>query len=435
MKISQLFRRYWVGIVNMGIEPDLPLLESRRVQLMNMLAAIALPLVCFYPFLNWMQGRYFLAGINIINLLSMLMVLVFHKKHRYMAARYSRIGCCLFVYTISGCYFHTGAEYYLLNTLVLTIIIFDNKWVIAILSSLIITATVLSLTFPSPLQIGSPMGTGRVWSNIALSMLFTVLALYFFKSIQQDYQQAIEKQKQTLFHMNQDKEKLFSIIAHDIRSPLASLEVLMDQFQDGMLNEAELNEASSVIRSRVAGLNKTMDNLLRWSTIGMKGIKTHAEHFLILPVVEEVIQLFKAVAAQKRIHIEVQGDEELAVYADLDQVSVILRNLVSNALKFSYEDGRIVITADKIENQVWLRVADEGVGMDEQRAKALFAGLQQPGFGTHGERGTGLGLLLCKEFAQRNKGAIHAESEEGVGTTFTLTLQKGRMVSEKVPIN
>ncbi|ANH79975.1 hypothetical protein A8C56_02390 [Niabella ginsenosidivorans] len=424
-RISQFVLHFWTGIINMGIEPELPLIECRRVRLLNVLVFIAIPPVMIYPFINWMQGRYFLVGLNIVNLASLLLVLLLHKKRKYMAARYTRIGCSIFVYTVSGLCFHTGAEYFLLNTLILTIIVFDNKWVIAGISLLIITAAALALTHPVPMYPIGPVRAGRIGSNIVLSLLFTVLALYFFKSIQQDYQQEIEKQKQALFLMNQDKEKLFSIIAHDIRSPLASLEALMSQFQDGFLSGPELNEASVVIRNRVSGLNRTMDNLLRWSMLGMRGIKTHAQHFLILPVLEEVIQLFNTVAGQKHIQMELQVPDELAVYADQDQVAVILRNLVSNALKFSYEGGNIVITAAQKDDQVLLRIADRGMGMDEQRTSALFAGLQQPGYGTYGERGTGLGLLLCKEFALLNKGTIEAESREGRGTVFTLTLQKG----------
>ncbi|MBO9619768.1 MAG: HAMP domain-containing histidine kinase, partial [Niabella sp.] len=345
-----------------------------------------------------------------------------------------RIVCSLFVYTLSGCYFHTGAEYFLMNTLVLTIIVFDNRWTIAIISSLMIAATVLSLTFPVPVQIGPAVGVGRIWTNIALSMLFTVLALYFFKSIQQDYQQEIEKQKQALFLMNQDKERLFSIIAHDIRSPLSGLEALIEQFQEGMLTGPELSEASVIIRNRVSALNMTLDNLLRWSALGMQGIKTQTQHFLLIPVIEEVLQFFTIVAAQKDIHIAMEVDEEVAVYADPNQIAVILRNLISNALKFSHAGGTVTISAGRKEPQVLLCVADEGVGMDEQRTKTLFAGLQQPGFGTSGERGTGLGLLLCKEFALQNKGTIHAESEAGKGTVFTLKLQKGRFIKESAAI-
>ena len=434
-KIRQFVLRCWTRIINTGIEPDLPLIECRRVRLLNILVALAIPLVCIYPFINWLQGRYLLSGLNMINLASLLLVLLLHKKRRYMAARYTRIGSSIFVYAVSGFCFHTGAEYFLLNTLVLTIIVFDNKWVVAGVSALIIIASVLVLTHPGALPEAGPVSAGRIGSNIALSLLFTVLALYFFKSIQQDYQQEIEKQKQALFLMNRDKEKLFSIIAHDIRNPLTSLEALMGQFQEGMLSGEELNEASAVIRHRVSGLNKTMDNLLRWSTLGMQGIKTHTQHFLILPVLEEVIQLFNAVTGQKKLQIEVQAPDGLSVYADQDQVAVILRNLISNALKFSYEGGSIVVSADKKDDQVLIRVTDQGVGMDEQRTRTLFAGLLQPGFGTYGERGAGLGLLLCKEFVQLNKGTICVESQEGKGTVFILTLQEGLFIKENVPVS
>ena len=157
----------------------------------------------------------------------------------------------------------------------------------------------------------------------------------------------------------------------------------------------------------------------------MKGIQTRPQDFLLAPVLTEVLNFFELIIQQKQITVEVQVPVNTALYADRDQVSVILRNLFSNALKFSYPGGKVAITATQGQERVIIAVTDHGVGMNVQQLKALFTSQPFPTYGTVGERGTGLGLMLCREFVEHNRGIIDVESSPDNGTTFTIQLSKG----------
>lgn len=161
----------------------------------------------------------------------------------------------------------------------------------------------------------------------------------------------------------------------------------------------------------------------------MKGIQTRPRDFLLAPVVTEVLHFFELIIQQKQIRVELQIPVSAALYADRDQVSVILRNLFSNALKFSYPGGNIELVADVTE-EVVITVTDHGMGMSAQQLSTLFTSHQHPGYGTDGERGTGLGLLLCREFAEQNGGVIEVKSLPESGTSFTLHFIKGEFSPE-----
>ncbi|MEC5144985.1 HAMP domain-containing sensor histidine kinase [Chitinophaga sp. 212800010-3] len=415
----------WNSIVNVGVHPAMPFIESRRTKLLNLLALPSIPFMLVFSIVNTVQGRYVLSLFNFLDALISIMILVFHKYGKYLTARLVLIYCSIVVYTITGLCFRNGAEYFLLNILVITVLIYDNRRIVIGVSIIIIAAFVAIVLLPQPAYLGPVVPQQRVWANVGVSLFFLVLALSFFKYIQSDYQREVEQHREDLLAMNKDKEKLFSIVAHDIRSPLATLESLLDMFRRGLYDRENMGEAAEMLHERVSQLGGTLDNVLRWSARSMRGIQTKPRHFLLAPVLTEVLQFFKLIIAQKEITVDVQLSVAAALYADRDQVSVILRNLVSNALKFSRTGGRVELTAVNDGNQVVIRITDCGVGMDNQRLKSLFTTQQLPAFGTGGERGTGLGLLLCRDFIKQNNGAIEVESSPDMGTCFTIYLPKG----------
>lgn len=417
--------RVWNSIVNVGVVPAMPYVESRRTKLLNLLALPCIPFMIFYAGANFVQERYVLAGLNLANALSAVLVFFMHRWRMYLGARLVLIGVNLLIYTFTAMYFHNGAQYFLLNILIIAILVNDNRRVVIGLSLLIIAAHLFILFYPQPAVFGPPVPEGRVWSNVATALLFVVLALFFFKSIQSDYEREIEGQRQALTVMNRDKERLFSVVAHDIRSPIATLDALLEQFRSGLLNREEMEAATAVLQDRVSQLSGTLDNLLRWSARGMQGIQITPGNFPLLPLVGEVTRFFEPVAQQKKIQTEIRVASEITLYADRDQISVVLRNLFSNAVKFSFSGGRVEIVAEEQGDQAVISITDHGMGMDGERLKKMFYGPQDPAYGTVGERGAGVGLLLCSEFVRQNKGMIDVESAPGKGTRFTVWLPKG----------
>ena len=433
-KIFTTIIAYLEKKASIGTYPGMSYLEERRTRLLNLIALPCIPLMFFFCIVNLVQGRYILSAINLANTLSSIFVLVLHYHRRYYFARLFLLGFNLAFFTIAGLYFHNGAEFFLLSILLVTMLVYDEGWLEIILCIVVVLAILLVISYPQPPVLGAPVSKSRVFINILSVTAFIVFVILFFKRIQYGYQNQIESQRQVLQAMNQDKEKLFSIVAHDIRSPLVTLQSLLDHFQEGLLTADELLQSANLLRDRVAGLNSTLDNLLRWSTLGMQGMQTQRQNFYLLPILKEAIQFFDLLVAQKDLQIHTRVPETAVLYADRDQVSVILRNLISNAVKFSFTGGIITISAEETDNLIVLSVADQGAGMDEQRVRTLFLNRQDPDFGTAGERGTGLGLLVCKEFAQLNNGAIYAESHLGKGTVFSVSLQKGILsASENQP--
>ncbi|MGX5817597.1 sensor histidine kinase [Chitinophaga lutea] len=423
--VNHFLYRAWSSIVDFGVHPGMTFVEVRRTRLINLLTLPCIPMMAFFCVLNAIQGRAILSTLNFITTATCIVVLFLHRYRKYLSARLVLLSVGIVIYTFTGMYFQNGSEYFLLNILLVTILVYDRPWVLATFLTLSLTGMLMILLFPQESSLMEPVPRQRVGVNIATALGYSVVALVFFKKMQYDYQQEVERQRQELAAMNKDQEKLFSIVAHDVRSPLATLEVLLDMFRKGEYPEDQMLEATDVLHNRVAQLGTTLDNILRWSTRSMKGIRTQPEDFPLGALIEETSGFFQLVIQQKQLQLRTDIPLDMILYADRDQVAVVLRNLLSNALKFSFPGGVVTVAAQRREGNVDVSIVDNGAGMSVEQRERLFSGGQQPGYGTEGERGAGIGLLLSQEFAVLNNGTISVESHPGEGACFTLTLPEG----------
>lgn len=426
-RVQKTVTNYFSQILNIGVHPGMPFIEARRTKLLNLLAIPWAPMMLVFALVNMLQGRYPLSVINILNAAGSLTVLFLHKRQLYLSARLLLIVYSSILYTLSGFFYHNGTEYFLLNILIITILVYDNKWIVISLSTLIIAFIVLILFPPFQWEPETPVPDRRIYSNVICALIFIIIALTYFKQVHADYQQEKENQRQALAAMNRDKEKLFSIIAHDIRGPLATLELLLDMFQKGEYGETDMREAAIELHKKVGQLGGTLDNLLRWSAGQMKGIRAQPENFHLAPLTAEVLQFFESGIEEKRVTIDIKLADSIAVYADKDQVAVILRNLLSNAIKFSHPGGKIYFSVNSAGGMIHIQVSDEGIGIPPEKLNQLFSFQARPGVGTGGERGSGLGLMLCHEFAVQNGGNMQVKSHNGSGSTFVVQLPEGRI--------
>jgi len=189
----------------------------------------------------------------------------------------------------------------------------------------------------------------------------------------------------------------------------------------------EIQERSQIIHDSTLSLYKLLDNLLNWSRSQLDSIVYQPELFPLLPEVNQEIKLIETFSDRKNVKISVRIADHIMVFADKHVIGIVLRNLINNAVKFSHIDGKVMVSADEKGDMVEVAVTDNGVGMDREELDKLFK-LDQSFTtkGTANETGTGLGLILCKEFIEKNGGKIWVSSTKEKGSTFFFTLRTDR---------
>jgi signal transduction histidine kinase len=236
-------------------------------------------------------------------------------------------------------------------------------------------------------------------------------------------------QKKDLLDVIATKNKFFSIITNDLRGPLSGFmgltEILADEF--GMFSQDEQKEIMSDMSRSARNMYNLLENLLEWTQLQMGNIKFEPQILSIKNVAAECLQAATESARKKDIEVITDLQAELEVYADKNMLQGVIRNLVSNAIKFTHKGGKIAISAGLEDgNMLGISVKDTGIGMTEQMLDNLFQiGVNIKRFGTEGELSTGLGLLLCKEFVEKLGGTIRISSVPNKGSDFQFTIPSG----------
>ncbi|RLD60920.1 MAG: hypothetical protein DRJ05_03665 [Bacteroidetes bacterium] len=238
----------------------------------------------------------------------------------------------------------------------------------------------------------------------------------------------LSKREKELEEANITKDKFFSIIAHDIKNPFTSIlgfsNMLRDDFDN--LSLAEQKKYAGIISESSENLYKLLDNLLQWSRAQTNRIEFHPEKFDLSILLENNVALYKNAALKKKIEIIPDFKSGVNIFADKSMADVVIRNLLSNAIKFTKLNGRIKISAIENIDKVKIGIIDNGVGIEKSKIKKLFRiDSKVKSEGTDNEQGTGLGLIICKEFVERNGGKIWVESKKNMGSSFFFSLPKG----------
>ena len=239
--------------------------------------------------------------------------------------------------------------------------------------------------------------------------------------------QKIELQQKNaqLRDANSGKDKFFSIISHDLRSPFSTLLGYAQRMTDSAdaLTKEQIVEYAFKLRAIAERSNGLLENLLSWARMQRGAMEYTPERFDLHDIALDISDLFFPKAEQKGIRLHSAIPPQTPAYADYSMITTVLRNLVSNALKFTSAGGEIQMSARRDGDAVEVAVTDTGAGMSEEGLSKIFRlDAQYTQTGTHGETGTGLGLLLCKEFVEKNHGRIWVESELGKGSAFKFTL-------------
>lgn len=240
-------------------------------------------------------------------------------------------------------------------------------------------------------------------------------------------EELLKKSENNLREINAAKDKFFNIIAHDLRSPFSSILGFSNLLEEQMetKNYEGIEEFARYIHKSASHAMSLIENLLDWSRSQTGKMEFRPEYIDIKDMIDEMLLSLNDSAKQKAINLKTFTDKNVPVIADKTMTGIILRNLISNAIKFSHKGGEIYITTIQNPEEIIVSVKDNGVGISKENISKLFRiDTNHTSLGTSGEKGTGLGLLLCKEFIEKHGGKIWVESDEGKGSTFYISLPK-----------
>lgn len=222
------------------------------------------------------------------------------------------------------------------------------------------------------------------------------------------------------------RDKLYSVIAHDLRSPMGSIKMVLNMLILNLPSEkigAEMYELLTMANQTTEDVFSLQDNLLKWTKSQIGKLNVVYQDVDLVEVTDGVIEIFSMVASLKKIRIHEMKPEKMMVNADIDMLKTVVRNLLSNAIKFSKENSEVLVKMEEVDGMAVVSVQDYGCGISEEgQKKLLHTDTHFSTFGTNNEEGSGLGLLLCKDFVVKNGGKLWFTSKEGEGSIFSFSI-------------
>lgn len=275
------------------------------------------------------------------------------------------------------------------------------------------------------LQHKEEANTRNVIIAIGSAITITLLILIFMYRRAKVLYQKLRENEQKLKELNHTKDKLFSIIGHDLRGPISSIPVLLNILEEENTDVEERHYILNSLKEHAIATTDTLDKLLFWGKSVLSGATIKREQFATKQIINRNIDLKKLAASEKQISICDNTAEDLSIFADSSHFDFIFRNLLDNSVKFTPVGGTITIEAaeNALSNFTVFSVSDTGIGINQSQISQIFM-LNQSTPGTAQEKGSGIGLTLCKEFARQNGGDLWVKSKEGEGTTFFYSVKK-----------
>jgi two-component system sensor histidine kinase/response regulator len=300
-------------------------------------------------------------------------------------------------------------------------------WLIIYLVSFLILHAV-AYYYPALVQYPFSAGKGQFIDRVTAFPIPVITVYFIIKFIRRSYDkekvivelrnEEIMLQKALLEESNAEKNKLMSIISHDMRAPLVNIQNYLKLLNENVIDDAE---RPALEKDLLAATNNTMQmlsNLLYWTRSQMDRPMMNLVEIDLFSTLKGTLDMERTLAAKKGISLNYQIEDQITVIADGDMLQLVVRNLVSNAIKFTPSGGVINIDAQLLANECKLTVSDNGKGIAQADQENVFRATSEPTFGTDNEKGVGLGLLLCKEFIERQGGSIGFESVLGQGSRF-----------------
>jgi len=440
-----------------GASASLDDYDKRKLRIFNQLNFFQLITGVIAPLMAILSssGKFFPADswyITTSPALISILVLALNANRKYEAARL----CYFILYPIFTCNiyingFNLGIELsFILYGILAVFFLQDIGYMLFAIALSMVSYFVLNITWKEYRYQLELHNYAAYLLNQLLAIVYIFYGLYLIKRENTDYQfgmvfrnrdlhnknleiedqkreilskaKLLENQARQLRESSAVKNKLFSVISHDLKAPMYAIRNVLDSATQAHLSHDELKE---ILPEIVKDLNYTtslMENLLQWATFQMQSNVVHPQKLEMSQEVSEVVKLFHLQTAAKKISVEMKTTLPAYAWADKNIISLVLRNLLSNAIKFTPENGRIVIATHESSDCVEVFVQDNGRGITKEEMAKINQGNFYSTRGTHDEAGTGLGLMICREFLAKNDGRLIVESEQGHGSTFSFTL-------------
>ncbi len=434
MQSNRGFKKIWVGLVG----------ESAEFHNTN----IAVNSICIITF-----GLLFILGVadllmGLYSAAALIFALVIINGFLYRVSRYGKkYDAVILIYTIVS-YVALGLNF-LFNfgingptvlgfflTFLLLVAIVHRKYhltIAGIHTVLLVALFITEYYIPGLFPDGYSSDLIRItdWSvSYMICLAFTYFIVMFLRDnykreriLAQQQAKDIAEQNEKLKTLIAEKDKLFSLISHDIATPLTLIQGYLEIIGDAPAEkEAELKKNLLSLTRRTSDM---LMNMLTWSKSQMKGVKINTQSFNVNDLLQRNLPIYNSIAEAKDISIDSSACNDVIVLADEEMTKAIFRNLLSNAIKFTPSDGQIRLSIERNGAHCYVHITDNGIGMSAEKQTELFTLNSKATYGTDNETGVGLGLVLCKEFAEIQKGNISVRSVENVGSTFTVALPLG----------
>lgn len=426
MKINQL-RSTWIKLTG---SPESHALEARIFHITCLFTIILFSCSIFF---NYFIGLYTVSLLLIPGVVAACGVYYLSKakyRHDLAVTIFCVLGNVLFI----AFYFNNsgingpGLIIYLLYFFLILSIVPKSQRIVWMAINTIIAFMLLGIQYDHPEFI--PLkhhGSAARYVDYAYVYFFTLLIVYFtVTSILDNYNKErllAVKRAEELEHANQSKTKLFSILAHDLKSPLNSIQSFLEILLEFDVTAHEERTIKTSLLRETKYTKQMLVNLLSWSKSQMDGMKVKQIKLDLAETLDPTLLLQASIAEEKAIILHNRLGSNIPLFADHDMLELVVRNLVNNAIKFTPSGGEISVSSEIHGEECWILIKDTGVGISKSKHKDIFTLQSSSTFGTNNEKGVGLGLMLCKEFISVQEGKIWMESTVGIGTTFFISLR------------
>jgi two-component system sensor histidine kinase/response regulator len=432
--------RLWIRLT--GTTVEFPL----EVRIFHSLCIIAILALAYNVPFNYLIGLPFVALISMVTLVifsGLYYLSRYKRKVKTTITVFTIVGNLLFTINFiynSGTYGPTDLLMGLCILLVLCVVPKkQQKFWIAVNISIIVAMHIIEYYYPQWIPNSYTSKENRYFDLTSAYIVVVIVMYYTVTYLRRNYDyekrsalektsaialqnQHITQQNQELERINSEKNKLMSIIAHDLRSPLSNIQNYLELITEYELDTTERRMVEGDLLKVTRRTIDMLGKLLIWSKAQMDGVNVKLGYVNLRDSLFNTIELEKAIALKKEIILTEEIDWNIRIVADNDMLQLVIRNLISNAIKFTQAGGQISFKAKRIGSECWLIIRDNGIGMSAEKQAELFSLQAQSTFGTDNEKGVGLGLLLCKEFTELQGGHIWVESNIGEGTSFFVSM-------------